>query len=128
MSSLNRCESVEGSFASGEREDDRRGEVVWIGRDGDMRSGRVRMRDAGVEPRVVRGRRGRETLGTSDRKKVKRGSIRLNIHDSGVCFECGCMTVEDSKWSSEGQFENLARVLRNFVYVCQGIHVISGWN
>jgi hypothetical protein len=58
---------------------------VWIGRDGDMRSGRVRMRDVGVEPRV-RGRRGRETLGTSDRKKVKRGSTRLNIHNSGVCF------------------------------------------
>lgn len=100
MSSLNRCESVEGSFASGEREDDRRGEVVWIGRVGDMRSGRVRMRDVGNDPRVVRGRRGRETLGTSDRKKVKRGSIRLNINDSGVCLERGCMAIEDGRRSS----------------------------
>lgn len=60
--------------------------MVWMGRDGEMRNGRVRMRDAGAELRAVRGRRGRETLGTSDRKKVKRGSIRLNIHDGGVFF------------------------------------------
>ena len=58
------------------------------------------MRDVGSDPRVVRGRRGRETLGTRDRKKVKRGSIRLNIHDSGVCFERVCMTIEDSRRSS----------------------------
>ena len=94
MSSLNRCESVEGSFASGEREEDKRAEVVWIDRDGDIRNGRVRTRDSGFEARVVRGRRGRETLGTSDRKKVKRGSIRLNIHDGGFFFECRRMTIE----------------------------------
>lgn len=90
MSSFNRCESVGDSFASGEREDDdKRAEVLWIGRNGDMRSGRERMRDVGVEIRVVTGRRGRVILGTSVRKKGKRGSIRLIIHDSGDCSEGG---------------------------------------
>lgn len=68
--------------------------MLWIDRDGDMRSGRVRMRDVGVETRVEIGRRFREPLGTSIRKKGKRGSIRLNIHDGGDSSECGCMTIE----------------------------------